>query len=146
MAYEYYQTLGIERDASEDAIKKAYRKKAMENHPDRHGGDREKEAEFKKINEAYATLSDAGKRQRYDHTGSAEQAQGSGGFDASGFDFSDIFESFFSGGFGGASGGQRRRARGGDRETIVEITFAESVSGTRKTASYGRTVKCSHCE
>lgn len=143
MAYEYYDTLGIPRDADEDAIKKAYRKKAMEHHPDRHGGDKDKEKAFKEINEAYATLSDSGKRARYDRTGTSQDAGGSGGFDASGFDFSDIFESFFSGGFGGA--GSTRRARGGDRETIAEVSFAESVSGVRKTVTYSRTVKCHHC-
>lgn len=142
MAYEYYDTLGIPRDADEDAIKKAYRKKAMEHHPDRHGGDKDKEKAFKEINEAYATLSDSDKRARYDRTGTSQDS-GPGGFDTSGFDFSDIFESFFSGGFG--RGGSTRRARGGDRETIAEISFAESVAGVRKTVTYGRTVKCHHC-
>ncbi len=72
MAYEFYDTLGVSRDASADDIKKAYRKKAMESHPDRHGGDKAKEAEFKRINEAYATLSDAQKKAHYDRFGSSE--------------------------------------------------------------------------
>ncbi len=72
MAYEYYGTLGVDRNASADQIKKAYRKKAMECHPDRHAGDKGKEAEFKKVNEAYATLSDAQKKSMYDQFGSPE--------------------------------------------------------------------------
>ncbi|HRI36721.1 MAG TPA: DnaJ domain-containing protein [bacterium] len=96
MSYEYYEILEIDRGADDATIKRAYRKKAMECHPDRHGGDKEKEAMFKRVNEAYATLSDADKRRKYDRTGTP-QSDASGGFDASGFDFSDIFESFFSG-------------------------------------------------
>ncbi len=96
MAYEYYEVLGISRTASDEEIKKAYRKRAMECHPDRHGGDTEKEREFKQINEAYATLSDPAKRRRYDRHGTPPDAAsaGAGGFHAD-FDFSDIFDSFF---------------------------------------------------
>lgn len=72
MSYEYYSTLRIERNASTEEIKKAYRKKAMECHPDRHAGDKIKEAEFKKVNEAYATLSDAQKKSMYDQFGTSE--------------------------------------------------------------------------
>ena len=72
MSYEYYSTLGIEKNASPDEIKKAYRKKAMECHPDRHAGDKAKEAEFKKVNEAYATLSDTQKKSMYDQFGTSE--------------------------------------------------------------------------
>lgn len=72
MSYEYYSLLSVERTASPEEIKKAYRKKAMEHHPDRHAGDKSKEAEFKKINEAYGTLSDTQKKAYYDQHGSAE--------------------------------------------------------------------------
>ncbi len=72
MAFEFYDLLGISRGASAEEIKKAYRKKAMELHPDRHRGDKEKEAEFKKVNEAYATLSDPQKKAAYDRTGQPE--------------------------------------------------------------------------
>lgn len=100
MSKDYYSILGVERNASADEIKKAYRKKAMDSHPDRHGGDAEKEKEFKAINEAYAVLSDAQKKARYDQFGSAEG--GNGGFGGmGGFDFGDInVEDIFSSVFG----------------------------------------------
>lgn len=72
MQYEYYSILEIERTASQEEIKRAYKKKAMELHPDRHGGDKEKEAQFKKVNEAYATLSDEQKKAHYDQFGTSE--------------------------------------------------------------------------
>ncbi len=72
MSHEYYNILGVERNATSEEIKKAYRKKAMEHHPDRHQGDKSKEAEFKKINEAYATLSDEQKKAHYDRFGTSE--------------------------------------------------------------------------
>ena len=77
--FEYYSILEIERTASADEIKKAYRKKAMELHPDRHGGDKEKEAAFKKLNEAYSVLSDADKKSHYDRFGTMDN-HGGGGF------------------------------------------------------------------
>jgi molecular chaperone DnaJ len=80
MANEFYTTLGVTRDASPEDIKKAYRKKAMELHPDRNAGDKTKEAEFKRVNEAYSVLSDASKKSRYDQYGSAEGPQGFSGF------------------------------------------------------------------
>lgn len=98
MSHEFYDILGVAREASADEIKKAYRKKAMELHPDRHGGDKAKEAEFKKLNEAYSTLSDPTKKSNYDRFGTAEGMGGGfgggfqGGFDV---DLGDIFSSFF---------------------------------------------------
>ena len=102
MSQDLYALLGVDRSASAEDIKKAYRKKAMDLHPDRHQGDKVKEAEFKKVNEAYAVLSDAGKKSQYDRFGSTEGPQGfGGGFQGGGADFNvgDIFESFFGGGF-----------------------------------------------
>lgn len=98
MAYEFYDILDVQRDVSPEELKRAYRKKAMEVHPDRHGGDKEKEILFKEVNEAYATLSDPGKRAQYDRFGTTDMGGGFGGGQG-GFhtdmDFSDIFESFF---------------------------------------------------
>ncbi len=102
MSQDLYALLGVDRSASAEDIKKAYRKKAMDLHPDRHQGDKVKEAEFKKVNEAYTVLSDAGKKSQYDRFGSTEGLQGfGGGFQGGGADFNvgDIFESFFGGGF-----------------------------------------------
>lgn len=126
MAFEFYDLLGVSRDASPEELKKAYRKKAMELHPDRHKGDKAKEAEFKKVNEAYATLSDPQKKAYYDRTGSSEgQGFPGGGFSAD-FDFSDIFESFFGGGFAQGSRGRRREV-GDDIEIRVKTTFEKAV-------------------
>ncbi len=100
--FEYYSILEVERTASADEIKKAYRKKAMELHPDRHGGDKEKETAFKKLNEAYSVLSDTDKKSHYDRFGTMDN-HGAGGFGGFGggfdVDFGDIFSSFFGGGF-----------------------------------------------
>lgn len=147
MSYEYYDLLGVSREASADEIKKAYRKAAMENHPDRHGGDKEKEAKFKQINEAYATLSDPQKKAHYDRFGTADMGGGGGfsqgGFDMN-FDFGDIFETFFS---QGGNGSTRRRPWlvGEDLELRVRLTFAEALSGVKKTVKYKRLTLCDDC-
>src|SRR3954468_2317708 len=135
---DYYEVLGVAKDASADEIKKAFRRAAVEHHPDR-GGD---ETKFKEINEAYEVLKDTDKRKRYDQFGHAGVGGASGnpfaGFGGQGqnvnFDFGDlglgdIFNSFFGGGFGGGSGRQRQ-ARGRDVETTVEISFEQAVFGT----------------
>ncbi len=152
MAKDYYAILGIERSASADDIKKAYRRLSKELHPDKHKGDKAAEEKFKEINEAYEALSDPQKRQMYDQFGSTQGAGGfggQGGFDFSGFggnaqgmDFGDIFESFFGGGGGRP---QARAERGADREVQVGITFAESVSGKSETISLRRLVTCDTC-
>lgn len=163
---DYYEVLGISKSASENEIKKAYRKMAMQYHPDKfsQASDSErKEAEdkFKEINEAYQVLSDAGKKEQYDRFGHAAFEQGGagggysggfGGFDFGGFggeDLGDIFGSFFGGGFGGGARGGRGRKRGAepgnDLSYQVEITLEEAALGVEKTIKYARDTKCGTC-
>ena len=146
MAKEYYSILGVSEDASAEDIKKAYRKKAMELHPDRHGGDKSKEAEFKKLNEAYGVLSDAQKKANYDRFWNAEGMGGGfggfwGGFDAS--DLGDIFSSFFGGGFGGGS--RRKQDIGEDIEVRIKISLEDAIKGTNRKIEYTRHNTCHHC-
>lgn len=148
MAYEFYSILEVTREVSAEELKRAYRKKAMEVHPDRHGGDKGKELLFKEVNEAYATLSDPQKRAHYDRFGSNDMGDrfgdSQGGFHTN-MDFSDIFESFFG---GGQAGGTRRKAGGIEGEDIeirVKLDFAEALAGLKKTVSYTRKVVCIEC-
>lgn len=154
---DYYEVLGVSKDASADEIKKAFRKAAVKHHPDKEGGD---ETKFKEANEAYEVLKDQQKRQRYDqfgHAGVGGNAGGGGGyggnpfegfggqnvnFDFGGGDFGDIFSQFFGG--GGQSGGQQQR-RGRDVETSVTLTFEEAVFGTEKDLKLTMDDECSHC-
>ena len=148
---DYYEVLGVSRNASDDEIKKAYRKEAKKYHPDLHPGDKEAEAKFKEINEAYGGLSDAEKKQRYDQFGHAGVdpnyggggGSGFGGFD--GFDFGDIFSDIF-GGFGG--GGRRRNGpvRGQDVRQVIDITFEEAAFGCKKKLTLTRAEKCDTCK
>lgn len=156
---DYYEILGVKKDASLDEIKKAYRKKAHQYHPDKQGGDAEK---FKEVSQAYQVLSDPQKKQQYDQFGSAAFEQGgqgaygpgAGGFDFSGFqgqgfDFSDIF----SGGFGdifdmftGSGGrGRNRVKRGADLETTVDINLKEASSGVEREINVYKRDKCDTC-
>lgn len=166
MSNDYYNTLGVGKDASDDEIKKAYRKLAHKYHPDKQGGD---EAKFKEVNEAYQVLSDKEKRSQYDQYGQTfEQAQAQGGFGGfEGFrDFSSFAEGFdfnFGGGQGGRfsgfedifgdifqqagfGGGRRKRARGEDIQVDVEIAFAEMARGVEKEIELYKRVRCSVCE
>src|SRR3954471_20967050 len=150
---DYYELLGVKKDASADEIKKAFRRLAVEYHPDR-GGD---EAKFKEINEAYEVLKDADKRKRYDQFGHAGVGGNAGnpfggGYGGQGqninFDFGDlglgdIFSSFF-GGHGG--GQQRRQTRGRDVEAGVEITFEQAVFGTEVDLGLNLEDTCEHCK
>ena len=148
---DYYEVLGVPRDADENAIKSAYRKLARQYHPDVNkatdAGER-----FKVINEAYEVLSDPEKRGVYDRYGRAAtqggfgQGGGSpfGGFGGFG-DISDIFDEFFGGGFGGRSNRQRGPARGNDLRYDLEITFQEAVFGVEKELEVPRLETCSHC-
>ena len=154
---DYYEVLGVGKTASADEIKKAFRRKAVELHPDKQGGD---EAKFKEVNEAYEVLKDQSKRQRYDQFGHAGVGGASGGSNSYGgfggewngqninFDFGDlglgdIFGSFFG---GGSQGGSQRQARGNDVETRVEVTFEQAVFGTETSLRLTLDDTCSHCK
>ena len=144
---DYYEVLGVDKSADDAALKSAYRKLAKQYHPDMNPDNKEAEAKFKEVNEAYAVLSDPDKRAKYDQMGHAafDPAAGGGGYDFSsaGFDFGDIFSSFFGGGFGGSSGAQRNRPiRGDDHSARVTVDFMEAVFGTKKEISYNRTERC----
>jgi molecular chaperone DnaJ len=145
---DYYDVLGVARNASEQEIKSAYRKQALKFHPDRNPGDAVAEENFKQAAEAYSVLGDAEKRARYDQFGHAGVSGPAGGpgFNADIFsDFSDILGDFF--GFGGGFGGQRRGgpARGADLRFDLEITFEESFSGTETTIQIPREETCETC-
>ncbi len=158
MSKDYYNILGVEKSASKEDIKKAFRKLAHQYHPDKTKGD---DSKFKEVNEAYQTLSDDNKRAQYDQFGSAgqggfgggggfNQGQGFGGFDFSGFqgqqgfdmgDLGDIFGDFFNG--GGRRGSQARRGR--DISTEIDITFEESIFGVIRKILITKQSTCSTC-
>lgn len=143
---DYYEILGVARDASEQEIKSAYRKLALKNHPDRNPGDKQAEERFKEAAEAYAVLGDREKRARYDQFGHAG-VSGSGpqgpGFNPDIFaDFSDILGDFFGFGAGGRRAGP---ARGADLRFDLEISFEESFSGTETTIQIPRDEPCDQC-
>ncbi len=151
---DYYEVLGVDKNASAEEIKKAYRKSAMKYHPDRNPGDKEAEEKFKELGEAYEVLSDAEKKSRYDQFGfagvdpnyGAGQGGAYGGFGDFG-DLGDIFGSFFGGGFGG--GGRRSNAnaprRGENVGARLELSFEEAAFGTEKEVSVQRIENCSVC-
>ena len=148
---DYYEVLGLQKGASEDEIKRAFRKLAIKYHPDKNQGNAEAEAKFKEINEAYQVLSDPEKKARYDQFGSADfdgSGFGAGGF--GGFDFNDmggfgdIFESFFG---GGGSSSRRRNGpvKGADLEYTINLTFEEAVFGVEKEITINRSENCEEC-
>ena len=156
---DYYDVLGVGRDATEEDLKKAYRRLAMKYHPDRNQGDKEAETRFKELNEAYDVLKDGEKRAAYDRYGHAAfdpAGAGAGGYGAGGFGagspfgaggFEDIFEEMF-GRFGAGGGGRRRReasGRGADLRTHVEVTLEEAFAGTKKTVRVPTSVVCEAC-
>ena len=153
---DYYEILGVERDASATQIKRAYRKGAMRYHPDRNPGDPEAEAKFKECAEAFEVLSDAQKRQRYDRYGH-EGLRGTGVHDFGGMNATDIFSMFedlFGGGgaggfgdiFGGAGrGGARRARRGYDLETEIEIELSDAAAGVTREVEFTRQDRCETC-
>ncbi len=151
---DYYDVLGVERNASEDEIKKAYRKIAIKYHPDRNPGDKEAEEKFKEAAEAYDVLHDPQKRQRYDQFGFNGPMGGEGGFGdfgATSMNMDDIFSMFgdiFGGhGFGGFGGGQRRQQqhRGSDLRLKVRLTLEEINQGVTKKFKVRKDIACSHC-
>ncbi len=172
MPKDYYKTLGIDKNASQDEVKKAFRKMAHQYHPDKGTGDEKK---FKEINEAYTVLSNDEKRRRYDQFGSADaggfgggqgggqggfNGQGFGGFDFSGFqgggygegdggvefDLGDIFGDIGNIFGGGGRGGRSRQKKGSDISVDIEIDFKESVFGIEKTINLNKTSTCEHCK
>jgi molecular chaperone DnaJ len=147
---DYYEVLGVQRTATDVEIKKAYRQRAWEYHPDRNPGDKESEEKFKEAAEAFEVLSDAEKRRLYDQFGH-EGPRGAGFQGFSGVEdifshFGDLFGDLFGmGGMGGFGGSPFRSARGGDLRVGVELTFAEAVVGATKDVRVRRRVRCNTC-
>ncbi len=162
---DYYEVLGVQKNATADEIKKAYRKLAIKYHPDKNPGDKAAEEKFKEAAEAYEVLSNNEKRQRYDQFGHSMGPQGFGGgqggfYSSGGMSMEDIFANFgdifgghfnFGGGFGGATGGRQSRRRqapqrrGSDLRITVKLTLDEIAKGVDKTLKIPANVKCEHC-
>jgi molecular chaperone DnaJ len=141
---DYYEVLGVGRQASADDLKKAFRKIAMDSHPDRNPNDAVAAARFKEASEAYAVLSDPGRRRTYDMFGhSAVEAGGGSPIDFSDMPFADIFDTFFGGGGGRAR--RQRSNRGDDLRYDITITFEEAFVGVEKQIDVPRLVTCEHC-
>ncbi len=145
---DFYEVLGVSRTSSLDEIKKAYRKKAVQFHPDKNPGDAAAEEKFKEATEAYSALSDPDSRARYDQFGHAAFEQGGGGGfhgDFSGFEdiFGDVFSTFFGGGGGGNRRGRGRA--GSDLRYDMEVTFEEAAFGCEKEVTIGRRNACEAC-
>lgn len=141
---DYYQVLGLSRDASTDDIKKAYRRKAHQYHPDKNPGDRSAEEKFKEATEAYEVLRDAKRRTEYDRYGHRREPD-SGGYQGYGTDFSDIFGDIFNDIFGGPRSRKRAPERGGDLKYNLEISFEEAASGSQAKIKVPRWEVCPSC-
>ena len=152
---DYYEVLGLSKGASDEEIKKAYRKLAKKYHPDMNPGDKTAEAKFKEVNEAYSILSDKDKRAKYDQFGHAgvdpnfgAGGGGFGGFDMGDVDLGDLFGSFFGGGFGGGFSSQQRAnapQRGESLRASLTISFEEAAFGCQKEIDLTRTEQCQDC-
>ncbi|MBO4954525.1 MAG: molecular chaperone DnaJ [Clostridia bacterium] len=152
---DYYEVLGLSKGASDDEIKRAFKKMAKKYHPDLNPGNKEAEAKFKEINEAYGVLSDAEKKSRYDQFGHAgvDPSYGGGGGGAGGFGdfggfggFGDIFETFFGGGMGGSSRRANAPAKGEDIHLRLNIEFNDAAFGCEKEIHYTRRCTCKSCK
>ena len=153
---DYYEVLGVQKSASDDEIKKAFRKLARQYHPDLHPDDKEAEAKFKEVNEAYEVLSDKDKRAKYDQFGHAAFDPNYGGGGAGGgfggfggfSDVGDIFDSIFGGmgGFGSRYSNPNAPRRGADIETSVSIDFMDACNGIKKTVRLNRSETCPDCK
>jgi molecular chaperone DnaJ len=152
VADELYKTLGVSKKATDEEIKKAYRKLAREYHPDRNQGDKEAEDKFKEISAAYDVLGDPEKRKEYDEGGAFGNfgggagpfGQGGGGFGVGGVDLGDIFGSVFNRG-GGGRRAQARRVRGRDLETEVPLSFDQAINGAQISVTVPKAARCSTC-
>ncbi len=151
---DYYEILGVSKSATPEEIKKAYRKKAIQYHPDKNPGDKKSEENFKEAAEAYEVLSDSDKRQRYDQFGHAGVGSAAGGFNGGNMNMEDIFSHFGDifgghfGGFGGFGNSQRssqRVRRGSDLRVKVKLTLGEIAAGVEKKIKVKKYVPCSHC-
>ncbi|MBT5498995.1 MAG: molecular chaperone DnaJ [Alphaproteobacteria bacterium] len=150
---DYYESLGVEREANADDLKKAYRKAAMKYHPDRNPGDAEAETKFKEVNEAYEILKDDQKRAAYDRYGHAAFENGGAGGPGggpTGFDFaagfSDIFDEMFGASGGARRGGRNASSRGGDLRYNLEISLEDAFQGRQVEVHVPSTASCESCE
>ena len=142
---DYYEVLGVARNAGDDELKKAYRRCAMKHHPDRNPGDAAAEAAFKECKEAYEVLSDPGKRRAYDTHGHAAFEHGMGGGGGPAPDMGDIFGDIFGTIFGGAAGGGRAARRGADIGYVMELDLEEAVAGADKRIEIPTLSECGRC-
>jgi molecular chaperone DnaJ len=146
---DYYEVLGVERTASADEVRKAYKREALKHHPDRNPGDATAEVKFKAVNEAYQVLSDDEKRQIYDQFGHAGLEGGGMGGDASDVfsHMQDLFAEMFSGGFGfGGGGGRRQARRGGDLRVQARLTLREAAFGLKREITVNAPTRCEDCQ
>lgn len=145
---DYYEVLSVERTASSDEIRKAYKREALKHHPDRNPGDATAEAKFKQVNEAYQVLSDDEKRQIYDQFGHAglEGGMGGGGDASDVFaHMQDLFAEMFSGGFGFGGGGRQRQRRGNDLRVQARLSLREAAFGLKREITVNAPTRCDDC-